>query len=800
MNQLKGKNNAPITNQPQIRTTLLETMPSLENNNILSENDEYCYELDKSTYSHISNTNKSEHSNSNIIQMISQLSDYNINNNEDINNNDYCDLPLQYINHLPKNEKKNNINSNKTNLNNVNKNKNLNINNNNLEDNNRLTNSKNSSYNYEANELNINNNNDIDNNIDNEWNDPKITFSEISKVSKAISLEENEGIMDNDDFDTNNNINKIDDINLMKENLDIKKNLKNKNNENIFENNNINLARHKKNKTSKFLIDDNIKLNFINSQYSSVDFLKQTINNCLLKSGYKDVIDNSEKFLAKSSSLDILNEYSNINPDNEKIKKNLIMQMVLFNNMKSEMEILKKENTELVRTLNFLKKEKLNFVNKNEEIVNENNKKINEINHLNNKIKKYKNYYKEFDNLKNEYKNLVKKNEHLIKNNEKINTENKILKEELIKIKFNKKDNYNDNNENIDIKKKELINKINRLLKDNNNLNELIEKKNVHIINLEQNINKQNIDIANYIEKIKLLQDKYSSKSKSNNKNKKSNNKIKNKSEQNEINNDLAYKIIDIIDKKAKQNSNNENNINQKLINNKINNIEYYKNKIQEKNALIEKLKSENLDLINQNKSNLIQIQEISNLKNQFNIIGTQNNELKNEIKELKIKYAELIDENNTNINIKNNLVEKIEKLNMINKEQVNEINILKQNDEKINKKIILSYNTLINFAKKLKGYASKEFQKNNMNLFLKGFKELIEKLNNQKYNLNKEEIKGFESICDFINLIPLEIEILYKRILSLQNDINNNNMNINKNNNINNINNINYSIKKKFY
>ena len=100
MNQLNGKNNVHITNLPHIRSGQLETMPSLENNNLLSENEEYCYELDQSTYSNISKTNKSQ-SNSNAIQNISQLSDLNI---ED--NNQYYELPLKYVNHLPVNKKK----------------------------------------------------------------------------------------------------------------------------------------------------------------------------------------------------------------------------------------------------------------------------------------------------------------------------------------------------------------------------------------------------------------------------------------------------------------------------------------------------------------------------------------------------------------------------------------------------------------------------------------------------------------------------------------------------------------------
>ena len=40
MNHLKQKNN---DNQPYLKMIQLETMPSLENNNILSEKEEYCY-------------------------------------------------------------------------------------------------------------------------------------------------------------------------------------------------------------------------------------------------------------------------------------------------------------------------------------------------------------------------------------------------------------------------------------------------------------------------------------------------------------------------------------------------------------------------------------------------------------------------------------------------------------------------------------------------------------------------------------------------------------------------------------
>ena len=74
MNKIERKNNLNQAIGSYKRSIQLDTMPTLENNNILSENDEYCYELDQSTYSKISKSisNKSQKSNnSNTIQMIS---------------------------------------------------------------------------------------------------------------------------------------------------------------------------------------------------------------------------------------------------------------------------------------------------------------------------------------------------------------------------------------------------------------------------------------------------------------------------------------------------------------------------------------------------------------------------------------------------------------------------------------------------------------------------------------------------------------------------------------------------------
>ena len=801
----KNANNQ--SNPPHIRSIHLETMPHLENNNIFSENDEYCFELDQSTYSNISkqrNLNNSKQSNnSNTIQMISDLSDL------DINNIQNQELKLNYINHVPINknnkEKKNEIiDINNFKMNFENEKKNLNFNNN-IENENSLNNSKNSSYNYEINELNINNNNENTNDIDNEWNIPKITFSEISKVSKAISSERNEGTLENDEL-SNNNINNINHTNIIKENLKLKKNLKKSQSESYSENNNFNFPFHKKNVESKLSIDDNCRtINLLSSQYSNMDFLKQTNNNFLLMSNYKDIVENSHKFLNKSSSIDFLNnEYSSIKPENEKMKKNLIMQIVLFNNMKNEMENLKKENEDLGKKIDYLNKEQIKFEEKKEEIENENNKRLKEINNLKNKVNKYKNLYKDYEQLKNEYKNLIKKNEQLIQNKDKIINENDKLKEELIELKNIEKEMIKEKSD-IDKEKKELINKLNQILEDKGNLNALIKEQNIKIINLEKNINNKNNDISKYQEKIKLLKGKIDLHSNSINK------KLKNKlifiNEQNKLNkknniisngfnNDVTSNIkkrkSSNENKNIKQNSeNNKNEKNNNKSSNEYFNIDYYKNKLFKKNKIIEKLQAENLNLISMNESKDIQIKELLNNKNEYNGLEEQNKKLKEEINELNLKYTELIEDNN-NINniLKNNLLEQIDKLNLDNKQKENEIKISKQKKEDMKKRIIISYGILVDFAKKLIVYANREFQKKSMNLFLKGFKDLIEKLNRQKLNETPDEFQCFESICDFINLMPLEVEILYKRIISLQDD-NNNNTNFLPNQNFINTNNM---------
>ena len=165
MNLLK-RTNVHQNNQEQKKSIHLHNIPSVERNNTLNENDEFCYELDQSTYSNISNSNKSQQNNNSTIQMISELSDLN-------NNDNYQKEPLKYINHLQVNNNYIDIKNRNKKKKIKNKNFDLNIK---TKDNenyykeyitlNNLNDSSSSSKNYDINEIDIKNNDD---NIDKKY-------------------------------------------------------------------------------------------------------------------------------------------------------------------------------------------------------------------------------------------------------------------------------------------------------------------------------------------------------------------------------------------------------------------------------------------------------------------------------------------------------------------------------------------------------------------------------------------------------------------------------------------------------
>jgi len=93
-------------------------------------------------------------------------------------------------------------------------------------------------------------------------------------------------------------------------------------------------------------------------QNNYIEILKQTINNCLLKNENMKINNLNEvtKQLNKNK-IDILTEYTNYKLENEKIKKQLVMQQILYNDMKNEISNLKQENNILKNSSEKISKE-----------------------------------------------------------------------------------------------------------------------------------------------------------------------------------------------------------------------------------------------------------------------------------------------------------------------------------------------------------------------------------------------------------------------------------------------------------
>ena len=571
----------------------------------------------------------------------------------------------------------------------------------------------------------------------------------------------------------------------------------NKNNINFFENRNelgafkgneiINLKNNNYNNEYINSLEEKLKQeNLKNNELKNhIEILKQTINGTLLKKKNLEIEgwDNASNEL-KKSKIDILTEYTSLKLENEKIKKQLVMQQILYTDMKNEIQNLKQDNNSLKISLENATKENKNLSKIKDEITNNYNILLNESDEIKNTLLKYEeeftncqknnsdyirlksenfelnnNYEKQksiLNNLQNDFDKINKANIELNKYNEKLVKENQQIKREL----FHKKNelenvnnkmnlNLNDFKENNDLllkEKDDLINNMQNIKEKNNKLSEIKDNQKIEIESLNQIIKTKNDEILKYLKEIENL------------KNKNSNN------------------LLNII-----QNNNDKmsSDINLDLI---INNVQ---NELKEKNKLIEDLKAQNIKLIkeNENKENTINeyiIKEDMNKKE----IDNMNNEDK--------KYKEQIDRLNTFI-----------------KQKELEIYSLKNNEKSYNKIIDLSCQSIKQFINKLKTY--EEFKEddemyinlddNNKinsedNLFIRPLKEFVSKMseeninnNNNYYNENNIPlIEKIKKINIFANIIPFEINVLYNKVKTLLQE-NQVLLNIkNKSNNLNNI------------
>ena len=499
-------------------------------------------------------------------------------------------------------------------------------------------------------------------------------------------------------------------------------------------------------------------------QNNYIEILKHTINNYLLKNENSKIInlDKASKELNKNQ-IDILTELTSAKTENEKIKKQQVMQQILYDDIKNEITNLTKENNNLKASYEKVIKENKSLKNIKEELSHNYDMLLSESEEIKNTLLKYEeeftncqknnsdyirlksvnselsaNYEKQKNalmNLQNDFNTVNKSNNELKKYNEKLEKENQQLKKDLF-LKSNELENisnkmnnnikdFKENNDVLIKEKNEMINNMKDIENKNVELCKIKENQKIEIDSLNKIINDKNNEILKYMNEIQYL---------------------KNNNVYNNINN-ACY------NNKEKLSS----EINLDLI---INNIQ---NELKEKNKLIEDLKTQNAKLIKENDYREELIQEY---------IKKENSKKKDINNDDKI-YSE-----------------KIDKLNIIIKQKELEIYSYKNNEKSYNKIADLSFKSIKEFASKIKNYdefrvnspenQNYEMSDNNENnLFIKPLKEFVFKMNeynednknfNNYYNGNNIPlIEKIKKINTFTNLMPIEIDILYSKIKTVQ-------------------------------
>ena len=274
------------------------------------------------------------------------------------------------------------------------------------------------------------------------YNNQKVIFDDLSIVSKINSSnEEDENITEDEAYflgDQKSISNKI--INRYKTTIG-----------------KLNLDKKQLEEIANRAIKENEELK------NYIQILKQSLDDKIIKSGLKNIIDKSSQNLNQSPT-EIVMELTRLKSENEKIKKNLLLQQVVTTEMKKEIEMQKKENKNLM-----ILNEKLKSSKNNSSILTQ------ELN-------------QNYQNLKNDLKTLSKNNESLMKYNEKILIENEKLKNELNNLKSQ------NNIDNIGLKiildkQKNELHTINNTLLIKNSEIENFQKKEDEFKTLEKKIN-----------------------------------------------------------------------------------------------------------------------------------------------------------------------------------------------------------------------------------------------------------------------------------------------------------------------
>ena len=450
---------------------------------------------------------------------------------------------------------------------------------------------------------------------------------------------------------------------------------------------------------SKTKLENNKKLeknedNFIN-QLIQLKKANNSIfkNNMNEKGKYIEIFEKENDFNLNSNKADLIQEYNKLFSENKKIKKSLILQQILVNEMKRDLENLKLEKNKSA----------------NEQIEFDRNNNING-------DKNYQSILQEKNNLIIELKNK----------NTKLMNENQILQEKLNKI-----NNEKESNNFIDNLYENIL-QISKDLKNNNETNSnLFNNDFLKNINFENNGNFTNADKINNINKcIDFIKTEIRNMI---------NNQKENKNDERKIDN---YEFIDnnnnnLNDLYNYENGLNNNDIKANNLDNKhkSNNFIYNEKLTKYNNRYILSSSDLNINANLDNKMSLMQNKNRFNLKKFFlekndviyksNLISNSNNSLNDSREilntELNSKVKELsqfLNSNNNNlIGVQSTFLKKRKKLripfpkfqinktfNSISQNNLNENNIkkyenisLKINLSKINKKkkkLILNYSS----------------------------------------------------------------------------------------------------------
>ena len=499
----------------------------------------------------------------------------------------------------------------------------------------------------------------------------------------------------------------------------------------------------------------NPKINFdIISKVASTYGNQSEYVNKFLKCKIKNINapSNIRKELKNKDLNDLFNENNIFTSDDKEIKKSIILQQVLINEMKKEIESLKKEKENIQKKYNSEK----------ENIINEYNKTINSILQEKNKLNEIiKNQKDEINNINKICKEKITELEQVNKMMESIKIDNGKNKESTTENdNFDSKNSIKEKNyikllknQNI-VKGKDLYERKTQE-SDNNKRdsnNEFIEEKFINIIDnsyytikeVSNNIKflsdklDDNSDIVieklkNIIEKININNNGYTDR----NENISINDKIKTINEFNniiklEINELLKYFKNIIINYKISNNNKIDKNITHNINNlissengqnyfNEVKTKKYYTN-----NNLFKKIEIKNYNYKNNRILNQLSDNNFSFSKKRFIRYNNKNKNINKSKDEIIYNKNDMI--YNKTISLKSNLLEKNSVVYKSNISPMNKEYYLNSSNNHENDKFTLSLNKLIN--KKIKKNGDKNRGENSFN-----------KLKNIKLNSKVKEI-----------------------------------------------------------